>query len=79
MLQAFALDDIYCPTGFFTLRYAIVDISDTVEVYLVLPSISLNMNIILTPAFISSLGWILCRPSYRSDSTEHYSAYESDY
>ena len=32
LLQAFALDDVHCPTGFFSARYAIVDITDNINV-----------------------------------------------
>ena len=32
LLQAFALDNVLCPTGFFTTRYAVADISESLEV-----------------------------------------------
>ena len=32
MLQAFALDHVYCPTGFFTARYNVADITTPLEV-----------------------------------------------
>jgi hypothetical protein len=32
MLQAFALDHVYCPTGFFTARYNVADITAHLEV-----------------------------------------------
>lgn len=32
MLQAFALDHVYCPTGFFTARYNVADITTHLEV-----------------------------------------------
>jgi hypothetical protein len=34
MLQAFALDHVYCPTGFFTARYNVADITAHLEVSL---------------------------------------------
>lgn len=32
MLQAFALEHVYCPTGFFTARYNVADITAHLEV-----------------------------------------------
>lgn len=34
MLQSFALDSVVCPTGFFTSRYAVIDITETLDVRL---------------------------------------------
>lgn len=34
MLQAFALEHVYCPTGFFTARYNVADITAHLEVSL---------------------------------------------
>jgi hypothetical protein len=34
MLQSFALDAVVCPTGFFTSRYAVIDITETLDVSL---------------------------------------------
>jgi hypothetical protein len=36
LLQAFALDHVYCPTGFFTARYTVADITAPLEVRLFL-------------------------------------------
>jgi hypothetical protein len=32
MLQSFALDSVVCPTGFFTSRYAVIDITETLDI-----------------------------------------------
>jgi hypothetical protein len=36
LLQSFALDSVVCPTGFFTSRYAVIDITETLDVRLLL-------------------------------------------
>jgi len=32
MLQSFAMDSVVCPTGFFTSRYAVIDITETLDI-----------------------------------------------
>lgn len=32
MMQAFALDDIYCPSGFFTAKYSVIDITEYLDI-----------------------------------------------